>query len=94
MTSTETSNETQQRTRRPRNPDRHLADGAYNAKPLDPDYFKNYYHKSKEPKECEVCGKTIASGSHMKRHRQTNHCMLIELKKHFMALSAVELLLE
>ncbi len=69
-----------------------MPDGSYNAKPLDPEYFKNYYHRSKEAIECEVCGKTLASGSHMKRHRATNHCMLIELKKHFMALSVVEIL--
>ncbi len=71
-----------------------MPDGSCDAKPLDPEYFKNYYHRSKEPIECEVCGKTLPSGGHMMRHRATNHCMLIELKKHFMALSAVELFAE
>ena len=71
------------RTRRPRNPDRHLPDGKYNAKPLDPEYFKKYYHEAKQPKECEMCGKIIASGSHMKRHRDSNKCMLVQLKKRF-----------
>ena len=71
------------RTRRPRNPERHLPDGKYNAKPLDPEYFKKFYHEAKQPKECEMCGKIIASGSHMKRHRDSNKCMLVQLKKRF-----------
>ena len=82
---TETSTEPRP-TRRPRNPERHKPDGTYNAKPLDPEYFKNYYHKAKQPKECEVCGKVLASGSHMKRHRGTNKCMLIDLQRHFIEL--------
>ena len=63
------------------NPSRKLANGKYDAKPLDPEYFKKYYHRMKKAKECELCGKHIESGSHMKRHRESNKCMLVALQK-------------
>ena len=37
---------------------RRLPDGSYNKKPLDPNYFNNYYHsKGKEIIKCNRCGK-------------------------------------
>ena len=39
-----------------RKPERYLADGTCNKKPLDPDYFKKYWreHSNKEYK-CPIC---------------------------------------
>ena len=41
-----------------RNPERYLANGTYNSKPLDPDYFKKYWreHSNREYK-CPICEK-------------------------------------
>ncbi len=50
-------------------------DGTYDKKPLDPDYFKNYYQGSfKTPIKRPDCGKTITSKSSLPKHRQTNFC--------------------
>ena len=65
-----------------RNPDRHKPDGTYDNAPLDPDYFKNYYHNTKKPTQCDVCGKLLASKNHMDRHKSSNKCFLTGLRKH------------
>ena len=50
-------------------------DGTYDKKPLDPDYFKNYFQANlKTPIECPDCGKTITSKSTLAKHRNTNIC--------------------
>ena len=51
-------------------------DGTYDKKPLDEDYFKNYYQKElKIPFKCPDCGRTISSKSNLSKHRQTKVCM-------------------
>ena len=38
---------------------RYLDNGEYNKKPLDPNYFNEYYQTHKEPTECKYCNKPI-----------------------------------
>ena len=59
-----------------RNPERYLADGTYNSKPLDPDYFKKYWreHSNKEYK-CPICEKVIFSCDKIKRHEKSRFCL-------------------
>ena len=48
----------------------------YDKKPLDPDYFKNYFQKNlKQPFKCPDCGRTMSSKSNLSKHRQTKVCM-------------------
>jgi hypothetical protein len=52
------------------------ADGTYNKKPLDPNYFTKYYQqKLTTPFTCPDCGRTITSKSNLSKHRQTNRCI-------------------
>ena len=52
------------------------ADGTYDKRPLDEDYFKTYYQKKlKIPFKCPDCGRTISAKSKLSKHRQTNVCM-------------------
>ena len=51
-------------------------DGTYDKKPLDDEYFKNYYQKElKIPFKFPDCGRTISSKSNLSKHRQTKVCM-------------------
>ena len=53
---------------------RKLPDGTYNIKPLDPDYFKKYYHKQgSELATCCYCGIECRK-NYMFRHRKTSKC--------------------
>ena len=83
---------------RPRNPDRHLPDGTYNPKPLDPLYFQKYYQQRVKNKnvECPRCGCVVNDMSHMSRHQKTKKCLAhfdseIGVKLALLALTAVEL---
>lgn len=49
--------------------------GIYNNKPLDSDYFKNYYMNNPEKyacKLCNICGKTVTQ---LNRHQKTKKCL-------------------
>ena len=61
---------------RPKNPDRHKVDGTYDAKPLDPDYFKRYYQEKTKNKNinCPKCECLVNDSSHMSRHQKTKKC--------------------
>ncbi len=49
-------------------------DGIYNSKPLDKNYFKNYYQNKLSIKtDCPDCGRKI-SKSNLSKHRQTAIC--------------------
>ena len=61
---------------RPRNPNRVNADGSYNRKPLDPDYFKTYYKRRKKMVACEICGKEVMD-SYLRMHQTTSGCMRV-----------------
>lgn len=50
-------------------------DGTYNSKPLDPNYFNNYYReKLAKPIKCPDCGKVLSSKSNLSKHRKRNIC--------------------
>ena len=50
-------------------------DGTYNSKPIDPQYFKNYYQKHlKQPFQCPDCKRMISSKSNLSKHRSTRIC--------------------
>ncbi len=64
------------RTRMAYNPARHLPDGRYDNKPLDPDYFKKYYHKKWcVPYTCGICGRTLANSQKIKQHENSAICL-------------------
>ena len=57
-------------------------DGSYNSKPLDKNYFRNYYkNKLSTPFQCPDCGRTITSKSNLSKHRRTIVCMNARLQK-------------
>ena len=57
------------------NPDRHREDGTYITCPLDPEYYRNYYHQViKKPYTCPHCNLTLASSQKVKRHEATGYC--------------------
>ena len=57
------------------NPDRWLANGKYNHKPTDPEYFKKYYHvKFGHSYTCEICGGVLASTQKIQRHQNSKKC--------------------
>ena len=59
---------TPQRTRR-------RADGTYDDKPLDPNYFQNYYRSNlSKPFKCPDCGRTISNKTNLSKHRNTKVC--------------------
>lgn len=50
-------------------------DGTYDKKPLNDNYFKEYYHNNlKEPFQCPDCGRIISSKSNLSKHRNSNVC--------------------
>ena len=54
---------------------RRKADGTYDKKPLNDNYFKEYYHNNlKEPFQCPDCGRIISSTSNLSKHRNSNVC--------------------
>jgi ribosomal protein S27AE len=82
---------------RPRNPDRLLADGKYNSKPLDPQYFKKYYQEKTKLKRatCCMCGVVISDSSNMAKHQKTTKCRAnsdthIKVQLALLALTAID----
>ena len=75
-TDSEESNDKKRPKGRPINPARHLPDGKYNNNPLDPEYYKKYYHSYYcEPYTCSICGKTLANKQQVRRHEKTTACL-------------------
>ena len=65
-----------------RAPHRYLEDGKYDKKPLDPNFFNNYYHSHKEPHTCEHCSNVFVCKSGLSKHlRRSNLCMRIRSAK-------------
>ncbi len=57
------------------NPARWLPDGTYDNSPLDPEYYKKYYHaKFGHQYTCEVCGSVLGSTQKINRHLSTKKC--------------------
>ena len=54
------------RTKRPLT--RYLDNGEYNKKPLDPNYFNEYYQTHKEPTACKYCNKTYTCKAGLGKH--------------------------
>lgn len=53
---------------------RKMQDGSYNTKPIDPEYFKKYYHKhGAELTVCPHCGIECRK-NYMYQHSKTNKC--------------------
>ena len=53
---------------------RKLPDGGYDNRPLDPHYYKNYYHgPGSEMTTCPHCG-TECRKNYLSKHRRTNKC--------------------
>ena len=48
--------------------------GIYNIKPLDPEYFKTYYHAHSEKVNCQFCGK-LTGQFKMFRHVKSQKCL-------------------
>jgi len=66
---------------RPINPARHLPDGRYNKEPLDPEYYKKYYHiRYCEKYTCGICGKTLANSQKVKSHEKSTFCLKAKQK--------------
>ena len=53
--------------------------GHYNAKPLDPNYFNDYYHKHNIKLPCAFCGKAVGKLK-MFRHLKTTRCMKAQIE--------------
>ena len=45
----------------------------YNHKPLDPNYFNDYYAQNKMLIECDVCGRQTSKFT-LPRHKRTHKC--------------------
>ena len=55
---------------------RRQANGYYNKKPNDEDYFKKYYQgKTKSSCICDVCGYNLSCKSNLSKHKKTKRCM-------------------
>ena len=66
---------------RPINPARHLPDGSYNKQCLDPEYYKNWYHKHYcVPYTCELCGRKLANNQKVKTHQASAVCKKTQYK--------------
>ena len=48
--------------------------GEYNDKPVDPEYFKKYYHAHSEKVTCQFCGK-LTGQFKMFRHVKSQKCL-------------------
>ena len=73
---------TNKRTRgRPINPARHLPDGSYNKRCLDPEYGKKYYYKTYRVNyTCSICGKELTTNQKIKRHENSAFCLKAKQK--------------
>ena len=61
--------------RKKRAPERYLADGTYNVKPLSPTYQKDYYAKKKADSPCEYCHVICSHPYRLKEHlRVSKRC--------------------
>ena len=56
----------------------------YYYKPKDPNYYNDYFHKTKHPMECEICGKIVTC--QMYSHLKSNKCKLKQQEKEIEAL--------
>ena len=58
--------------------------GKLTYKPIDPDYYNDYYHKTKQELSCDICGKTmlqkIIQQNKFNNCRLTNFIQQAELK--------------
>ena len=56
---------------------RHNADGSYNNKPNDPEYFKKYYQEKikGKPHTCEFCLSVLSQPSKLPRHLRSAKCL-------------------
>ena len=64
-----------------RAPERWLADGKYNDKPLDADYFKKYWRiHSQVPIICPICDSHLKCRDKIKRHETTKKCLAAKNK--------------
>ena len=60
----------------PTNNIRWRPDGTYDKKPLNPNYFKDYYQKNlKTPIACPDCEKMIRNRTNLSKHQKTNICI-------------------
>ena len=77
-TSTEETSPVKQRKSAPW---RRNSDGAYNNKPSDPEYFKNYYRKNIMCRvECEYCSKLIQK-TKLQKHHTTLRCQAFQQRR-------------
>ena len=62
-------------------PWRRNADGTYNNKPSDPEYFKNYYSKHILCRvQCEYCSKLIQK-TKLRQHHNTLRCQAFQQRR-------------
>jgi len=67
--------------RKIRNPNRYKDDGTYDNKPLDPNYFRTYYHtKGSEQVECPTCGYKCKR-NYLYRHSKTDKCIKLAIRQ-------------
>ena len=65
---------------RPINPARHIG-GKVNNNPLDPEYYKKYYHRRFcVPYTCGICGRTLANEQKIKQHENSAVCQKAKKK--------------
>jgi hypothetical protein len=63
-------------------PWRHNADGTYNNKPSDPEYFKKYWREHfKKEYICIHCDKKLLNTEKIKRHEMSHLCIKARNKK-------------
>jgi len=57
-------------------PERYNEDGTYNKKPLDLEYYKQYYQQvlKHSPCTCDICGANLASKQQMIKYQKTQYC--------------------
>ena len=54
---------------------RWLQNGKYDKSPIDPEYYKKYYHRRYNIQcICEYCGKTLSNEQKISRHMLTARC--------------------
>ena len=57
-------------------PERYNEDGTYNKKPLNLEYYKQYYQQvlKNSPCTCDICGASLSSKQQMLKHKKTQYC--------------------